>query len=95
MRAILFIVLLSVASCASKPRTEEEQLVRDYNQAMAVENYEMCAKVYKLARAPMYHEDHGHPDNGRGVKAWMIKRDLLVNRCRMILGERWAKAMEK
>lgn len=94
MRTLVLIALLSVASCATLPLTEEEEFVRDYNRSINRENWALCEKVYREWGEPTHHKDHTHPSDGKGVKEWMINNDLFDNQCRQILGEYWAKGMQ-
>lgn len=90
-KRILLVSMLILSGCAGEPLTEDELFERDYKRAMDLENWAACEKAYNDQGRPTWHMDHRHGERDR-IRQWMIKKDLIDNNCRAILGkERWAK----
>ena len=77
------VAFLTVSGCATYDAEE-----RAYRDAIDAENWRMCELVYQQAGASTYHRDHEH--NHR-VRWDDIKKDLMDNRCKVLLGDYWAE----
>lgn len=85
---LLFTLMLG---CSSTPPTEAELFEREYNRSAARENWMLCERVLRRHNRLVVHDNHSH-QKGRPARHHEIKSDLLVNRCRQIIGkERWAQ----
>ncbi len=94
LRTVLIVASLLGASCA--PMTIEDKERREYNDAIAAENWRLCQQVYTQHRKPTYHRGHVHNGTGRVYgtsKIEAIRSDLMDNNCRQVLGDHWAHEM--
>lgn len=89
MRKILLVVTLCLWGCASVPLTEDEEFEREAQRAYDLENWAMCEEIYRQYGKPTFHNGHLHGERDR-IRPHDIKSDLMVNGCRLLLGEHWA-----
>lgn len=83
----LFILLcFSISGCASTSTPEE----RAWRYQMALENYNLCAEVYRRGGYAMVHRDHLHSERAK-VGIHELEQDLAFNRCKSVLGKYWAE----
>ena len=87
MRLLIAIAWIALcAGCASTLTPEE----REYQQAIDLENWVMCEKVYEQYGKWTIHRDHSHT-RARPYPRGFVKQDLADNNCRKVLGEYWAE----
>lgn len=86
MRILILLLLLLLAGCATTQTPEE----REWKYQMAVENYNLCAEVYRRAGIAMVHRDHLHSERAK-VGIHDLEHDLAFNRCKAVLGKYWAE----
>ena len=83
---MILCALLLIGSCVGGPSLTEEE--RAWEEMKARENWRMCELVYRQSNELTVHRDHTH-NKGREIPMWMVRDDLFVNNCRVILGEYW------
>ena len=76
---------IGMMSCSSTTETPEEI---EYRRAMAFENWELCKKVLRQHNIVIWHIGHTEKEDKR---YWNVKTDLANNKCRMILGDYYAR----
>jgi len=91
--SVLFLILVMlILSCAdlSVEQQQEAREQAEWNDAADRENWRMCAEAYRQTRHATVHFDHTHEDSDR-VNIMDIRRDLVVNGCRGVLGGYWVE----
>jgi len=78
----LTIIYLSISGCATL--TEAEKFERDTQHSYDAENWMLCEMIFKYHNVPTTHFDHEHGERDI-IRPWMIRSDLLVNRCRTVI----------
>lgn len=91
MKQLVGIVFLLAVSCAA-PLTEDELFRREYNEKIDEQNWELCREVYRRSGVRLAVSDHAH---GKGKKHYPfhVRRDLIDNNCKRILGAYWAERL--
>lgn len=77
-----FAFLVGLGGCATY--TPEE---REWRQGIDAENWTLCQLAYRQAGKPTWskHDHRRHLPH----RSHEIAEDLMVNNCRMVLGEQW------
>ena len=73
--SLWLLVILALTGCASTLTPEE----REWRAAIDAENWALCERVYREARVMIVYTEPS-----------MVKRDLVVNECKRVLGDYYA-----
>lgn len=82
---VLLLVLLT--GCAGNFFTPDQL---EWRHSIDIENWDNCEAVYNHYGVPTFHINHSHSIRSvRRITTFDIRDDLMVNRCRGVLGKKY------